>query len=308
MDERTMSFNEGQLKRSGFAEAFNADLIDKMEKRLPLIQHSFSKEFDGDKISAVLHLKKSSTSDHYFLNKFDLSLQKEAQLSRTKQTFYVNRKPVPPTVDTDRRETYENRFTLKEAYNLLAGRPVFKNLVNNEGAEYQAWVKLNLKNKQENGNHEVKQYTKNYGFDLENVLAKYSIKELANDQYKQSLIDSLHRGNLQKATFIDKDGKEERMYVSPHVSLGMLNVYDQEKQRITTDILVEKQYIGNDLANNIKERIAIHDNKMPSQKVDTQESQVPHQKEQHTQKQKKADQKQKNDDPIKKQSKKQKVT
>ncbi|RYZ81704.1 MAG: hypothetical protein EOP04_23470 [Proteobacteria bacterium] len=183
MDERTMSFNEGQLKRSGFAEAFNADLIDKMEKRLPLIQHSFSKEFDGDKVSAVLHLKKSSTSDHYFLNKFDLSLQKEAQLSQTKQTFYVNRKPVPATIDTDRRETYENRFTLKEAYNLLAGRPVFKNLVNNEGVEYQAWVKLNLKNKQENGNHEVKQYTKKYGFDLESILAKYSIKELATDQY-----------------------------------------------------------------------------------------------------------------------------
>jgi gas vesicle protein len=307
MDERTMSFNEGQLKRSGFAEAFNADLIDKMEKRLPLIQHSFSKEFDGDKVSAVLHLKKSSTSDHYFLNKFDLSLQKEAQLSQTKQTFYVNRKPVPATIDTDRRETYENRFTLKEAYNLLAGRPVFKNLVNNEGVEYQAWVKLNLKNKQENGNHEVKQYTKNYGFDLETILAKYSIKELATDQYKQSLIDSLHRGNLQKATFIDKDGKEERMYVSPHVSLGMLNVYDQDKQRITTDILVEKQYIGNDLANNIRERLAIHDNKV-AQNSENRESHTPELKEKQSQKQKKDDQKQKTDDPVKKQSKKQKVT
>jgi gas vesicle protein len=307
MDERTMSFNEGQLKRSGFAEAFNADLIDKMEKRLPLIQHSFSKEFDGDKVSAVLHLKKSSTSDHYFLNKFDLSLQKEAQLSQTKQTFYVNRKPVPATIDTDRRETYENRFTLKEAYNLLAGRPVFKNLVNNEGVEYQAWVKLNLKNKQENGNHEVKQYTKNYGFDLETILAKYSIKELATDQYKQSLIDSLHRGNLQKATFIDRDGKEERMYVSPHVSLGMLNVYDQDKQRITTDILVEKQYIGNDLANNIRERLAIHDKKI-SQNSESREAQTPELKEKHEQKPKKVDQKQKNDDPVKKQSKKQKVT
>jgi hypothetical protein len=307
MDERTMSFNEGQLKRSGFAEAFNADLIDKMEKRLPLIHHSFSKEFDGDKVSAVLHLKKSSTSDHYFLNKFDLSLQKEAQLSQTKQTFYVTRKPVPATIDTDRRETYENRFTLKEAYNLLAGRPVFKNLVNNEGVEYQAWVKLNLKNKQDNGNHEVKQYTKNYGFDLENILAKYSIKELTNDQYKQSLIDSLHRGNLQKATFIDKDGKEERMYVSPHVSLGMLNVYDQEKQRLTTDILVEKQYIGNDLANNIKERLAIHENKV-TQTHDNGESQTPQQKEKQNEKSKKDDLKQKNDDPVKKQSKKQKVT
>jgi len=59
----------------------------------------------------------------------------------------------------------------------------------------------------------MKQYTKNYGFELENVLAKYPIKELANEQYKQSLIDSLHRDNLQKATFVGGDGKEERLHV-----------------------------------------------------------------------------------------------
>ena len=45
----------------------------------------------------------------------------------------------------------------------------------------------------------MKQYHTNYGFDLEKTLGNYPIKELANPQYKESLIDSLHRGNLQKS-------------------------------------------------------------------------------------------------------------
>ena len=31
-----------------------------------------------------------------------------------------------------------------------------------------------------NGNYEMKQYTTNYGFELESVLPKYPIKELGN--------------------------------------------------------------------------------------------------------------------------------
>jgi hypothetical protein len=59
--------------------------------------------------------------------------------------------------------------------------------VNQEGHEYQAWVKLNFKNTMNNGNYEMKQYHTNYGFDLEKTLGHYPIKELANPQYKESL-------------------------------------------------------------------------------------------------------------------------
>ena len=72
MDEKAMSFNEGQLKRTGFAEAFTPELKAQMEQGVAVIQHNFKKEYDGDKVDATLHLKKSATSDYYFLNKFDL--------------------------------------------------------------------------------------------------------------------------------------------------------------------------------------------------------------------------------------------
>lgn len=302
MDEKAMGFNESQLKRTGFAEAFTPELKAKMEQGVPLIQHEFKKNYDGDQVTANLHLKKSATSDYYFLNKFDLQLQKDGQANTVNQTFYVTSKKVAGDGEDNGQQKYkvDNKYTLKEAYNLLAGRPVHKNLVSKEGNEYEAWVKLNLKNKLENGNHEMKQYTKNYGFDLENVLSKYPIKELANEQYKQSLIDSLHRGNLQKVTFVGNDGSEEKLYISPNITLGALNVHNQNKERIPTEQLVEKQYIGKELAEQLKQRVSQQQKQEQKEKPEPAPSLKKELK-------KKQVQKQKSDEPVKKQSRKQKV-
>jgi|GEM_PF-879984 len=252
MDENVITFNERQLQKTGFAEAFTPELQQKMKERVPIIEHAFKKEFEGDKVSAVLHLRKSESSDHYHLNKFDLSLQKEGQLSETKHTFYVN---TVKSMNAEGEKNPDNLFTLKEAYNLLSGRPVFKHLTNVENKAYDSWMQLNLKNKLETGNFEMKQYTKNYGFDLEAVLNKYPIKELTNDQYKANLVDSLNRGNLQKATFVASDGKEEKLYISPVVTMSQLNVYDLDKQRIPTEKLLEKGLVGSELAIQLKERM-----------------------------------------------------
>lgn len=302
MDEKAMGFNESQLKRTGFAEAFTPELKAKMEQGVPLIQHEFKKNYDGDQVTANLHLKKSATSDYYFLNKFDLQLQKDGRTDSVKQTYYITSRKVAGNGEEngEQKAKQDIKYTLKEGYNLLDGRPVYKNLVSKEGNEYEAWNKLNFKKKLDNGNFEMKQYTKNYGFDLENVLSKYPIKELANEQYKQSLIDSLHRGNLQKATFVGNDGSEEKLYISPNITLGALNVYDQNKERIPTEQLVEKQYIGKELAEQLKQRVS------QQQKQEQKEKQEPPPTQKQDQKQKQT-QKQKNDQPEKKQSRKQKA-
>jgi hypothetical protein len=303
MDEKALNFNENQLKRTGFAEAFTPELKAKMEQGLPEIAHPFKKEYDGDRVEATLHLKKSATSDYYFLNKFDLQLQKEGQANAIKQTFYLTQRNKDNEAEDGSKQRLENKYTLKEGYNLLAGRPVFKDLVNHEGKEYQAWVKLNLKNTLNNGNFELKQYHTNYGFDLEKTLGNYPIKELSNPQYKQSLMDSLQRGNLQKATFVGPDGKEEKLFVSPNITFGSLNVYDQNKQRMPTETLVEKQYIGKELAEKLTERVR----QQEQQKVQPpQQQQKPEQTPQQTVK-KTQTQKQEKETPVKKPRQKQKL-
>jgi len=302
MDDKTLSFNENQLKRTGFAEAFTPELKAKMEQGLPEIRHPFKKEYDGDRVEAMLHLKKSTTSEFYFLNKFDLQLQKEGQANAIKQTFYLTQRNKGNEADDGSKQRLENKYTLKEGYNLLAGRPVFKDLVSQEGHAYEAWVKLNFKNTLNNGNFELKQYHTNYGFDLEKTLNNYPIKELANPQYKQSLVDSLQRGNLQKATFVGPDGKEEKLFISPNITFGSLNVYDQNKQRMPTETLVEKQYIGKELAQKLTERVDQRQQQkvQPTQKQESEQTPKEEVKKNQTLKPEK-------EVPVKKQTRKHKI-
>ncbi|MHA4875680.1 hypothetical protein, partial [Enterococcus faecium] len=53
--------------------------------------------------------------------------------------------------------------TAKEAYNLLEGRSVYKELTNKAGVAYKDWIQLDFTKKDKHGNHEVKQFHENYG-------------------------------------------------------------------------------------------------------------------------------------------------
>ncbi|ANI88274.1 hypothetical protein A9P82_02510 [Arachidicoccus ginsenosidimutans] len=135
---------------------------------------------------------------------------------------------------------------MKEGYNLLSGRPVHKQLVSKEGRPFEAWVKLDMKSKLANGNYETNFFTDKYGFSLEKTLKEYPIKELSNTKYTISLIESLHRGNLQSATFVQKDGTEEKLFISPNIKMSSLNVYDENKKLIPVQQLVETNLISKD--------------------------------------------------------------
>src|ERR1044071_10399868 len=102
----------------------------------------------------------------YFFNSYQLNLKQENTSDIMKQTFYINK---------------GNNITLKEAYNLMNGRAINKDLTNKEGQVYNAWVQMDFKETDKNGNYQLKHYHQNYGFDLEKELTKYSIKELENE-------------------------------------------------------------------------------------------------------------------------------
>src|SRR5699024_7008069 len=132
--------------------------------------------FGKDETISTLHFRKSDQSDMYFFNKYDMTLKQENKLEALTQTFYLNK---------------GNSITLKEAYNLMHGREVNKDLTNKEDQVYNAWIQLDMKNSEQNGNFKIKQFHQNYGFDLEKVLSKLSIKELSNEQDKAALLNSL---------------------------------------------------------------------------------------------------------------------
>ena len=253
MTEKELSLFEKQLMKIGLKEAFTPELIDKLKSGGASIEHPFKKSYDGDEANATLHIKKSETSDQYFFNKYDLSVRKDGQAAEMKQTFHLNnfkRKP-----DDEHAAKFYTTFTFKEAFNYLSGRPVWKTFSNANDQHYTAWTVANLKNIQQNGSPEQKQYNQHYPFDLEKVLGGYSIRELAHEGYKTRLMESLQRGNLQLATFIGDDGKEQKLFISPNIPLNALRVYDASKQVVPTEALVEKGYIGKEFAEKLKENV-----------------------------------------------------
>lgn len=99
----------------------------------------------------------------------------------------------------------------------------------------RAWTRLQIdfKNTDNNGNFRINHYHENYGFDLEETLAKHDIKELQNPKYKADLINSLQKGNLQSVTFI-KDDKEIKNFIEANPQFKTITVYDADLKRLDT--------------------------------------------------------------------------
>lgn len=272
MENEADEFHVKQFRRIGMSEAYDDEMKKQMTQGVPEIFVRMHKAYDGDKVEADIYLKKIPDHDTYEIKKFELSLQKEGQENKISQTFYIG--GLKQIHNDDGNVAYrQNRYTLKEGYNLLSGRPVHKELVNKDGAPYDAWVKLDFKNKLPNGNYETNFFTKNYGYNLEKVLKEYPVKELTNPKYAESLTESLRRGNLQSATFMQKDGSEEKLFISPNIKMGSLNVYDENKKLIPTEQLAERNLISKELG----ERLSFQEEKL-LQKQDITKEHKQHQK------------------------------
>ena len=143
-------------------------------------------------------------------------MQKENSKEALEQTFYINK---------------GSNITMKEAYNLMEGRSVNKDLTNKEGELYNSWLQIDFKQTEANGNFKLNQYHQNYGYDLEGALSKHPIKELETPKYKEDLMNSMKKGNLQSATFL-KDGNDVKQYIEASPQFKTINVYDSTMKRI----------------------------------------------------------------------------
>lgn len=216
MNEQNFDYLKNQVKYSGFGDALEAPLKEQIQKGESNFTLKHQADFGGDTINADLHFRKSTSTDMYFFNKYDLSLTKSGQEEPSiNQTFYMGK---------------ENNITLKEGYNLLDGRSVNKDLVNKDQEKYNAWVQLDFKQTDEKGNFKLKQFHENYGFDLNKALESHPIKELKNPEEFNRLTDSLKKGNRQSVTF-DMEGGEQKRFIEASPQFKNLNVYDSNQIR-----------------------------------------------------------------------------
>jgi hypothetical protein len=219
MNTKNLEFLKEGLKYMGFGDKLNADLEKNIERQWKDFQLNLTGEFARenikDRVEFRLDFKKSDQSDMYFFNRYQATLKNDDPAQEKSQTFYV---------------TKNSGVTAKEAYNLLCGRSVNKDLTNKEGQAYNAWLQLDFSQKDKNDNFKVKQFHSGYGYDLEATLKKFPIKELTNDEEKVKLMKSLEKGNLQPVTFL-KEGKEEKMHIEANPQFKALSLYDSKMQK-----------------------------------------------------------------------------
>ncbi|MFV5692885.1 hypothetical protein ACM55K_12735 [Flavobacterium sp. LT1R49] len=216
MNEKNFEYLRDQVKYTGFGEGLESELKDKMQQQTPGFTLNHEAYYGEDVARVSLNFKKSGESDMYFFNSYKVELQKDNSKESLDQTFYINK---------------GSNITMKEAYNLMEGRSVNKDLTNKEGEVYNAWVQMDFKQADTNGNFKLNQYHQNYGYDLEAALSKHPIKELENAKFKDDLMDSLKKGNLQSATFL-KDGNEMKQSIEANPQFKTINVYDSNMKRI----------------------------------------------------------------------------
>ncbi len=229
MNEKNYDYLKDQIKFTGFGEGLENELRDKMQKQTPDFQIAYKAKFGNDELNAVLHFKKSDETDMYFFNRYQVSLKPEQSSETMEQTFYINK---------------GNNVTLKEAFNLMNGRAVNKDLTNKEGDVYNTWLQMDFKQTDNNGNYKMKHFHQNYGYDLDSVLAKHPITELLNEKDKTRLVESLQKGNRQSVTIV-QGNSEKKQFIEANPQFKTINFYDGNMQRIShKQVQNEKQGQG----------------------------------------------------------------
>jgi len=227
MNEKNFLYLKDNIKYLGFGENLDEALKTRLGKELSDFSITYRTEINRKPFEAALHFKKSDSADFYFLNAYSASLQR-SNGEKMQQTFHLNR---------------GKGVTAKEAYNLLEGRAVYKELSNKLGEYYKAWLQIDFENKDKNGNYEIKQYHENYGFDLRSSLGKFAVAELNDSQKEKALMQSLQKGNLQAVT-IDKEGVMSKMFLEANPQYKVVTLYHTDFRRVQKDDIARYQSVG----------------------------------------------------------------
>ncbi|MBS4066682.1 MAG: hypothetical protein KGZ74_19120 [Chitinophagaceae bacterium] len=220
MNNENLQYLTDNIKYMGFGETLKAELERNMSEGKGEFQLHFKAEINKKPFDATLNFRKSDSTDMYFFNNYHASLEK-SNGDKNEQTFYLNK---------------GKGVTAKEAYNLLDGRAVHKELSTKDGQPYKAWIQLDFENKDKNNNFEVKQFHENYGYDLKAAVAKFAVGELNDPDKSKALFQSLEKGNVQSVT-IEKDGSSHKMFMEADPQFKKVTLYDSNMKMVAKESL-----------------------------------------------------------------------
>jgi hypothetical protein len=223
MDTANLEYLQNNLKHTGFGDKLNTELEKQLKTGVPeftlrtseYYMRPDSKKDDlstKDKVDYALQFRKGKDSERYFFNSYTASLEKNGQTAEHK--FYIDK---------------GNGMTRKEAYNLLDGRAVHKELKTKEGESYNAWLKLDPEKK--DAKKPYLSYGEGYGYDVVKALGKHAVKELGDETALKKVVDGLEKGNLVPVTLV-KGGNEERMVAAANPQYKAVDLYGMDGRKV----------------------------------------------------------------------------
>lgn len=237
MNEETLDFYKDQLKYAGFGERLNdqlGELFKNDDEKTVVFNTSieYGKDAAAKTVNYDLRFQRSATSSLFFLNNFSATMEKTPG-ELVSNTFYLDR---------------AKGITAKEAFNLLEGRSVYKELKNKEGESYNAWVKLNPEVKDEKGNMKFSTFNDNYGYDVSKSLEKIQPPDLFFNLSKEDTLKSLQKGNLVE---MHNANKSEKYFVAADPQYKTIAIFNEAG---------EKQFVNNKQADSVSQKPSIAEN------------------------------------------------
>lgn len=232
MNTENLTYLKDNIKYMGFGETMHADLEKNITAGKDAFLLNYKTEINKKPFEAVLHFRKSENSEMYFFNRYEASLERKNGEKLDHQTFYLNK---------------GKGVTAKEAYNLLEGRAVYKEMTNKAGESFKAWIQLDFNNKDKNNNFEVKQYHENYGYDVKAAVSRYAITELDGGEKEKALIQSLQKGNIQSVS-IEHNGSTQKMFIEANPQYKTATLYDGQMKMLQKEAL--QQWLPQKQSNN----------------------------------------------------------
>lgn len=202
MNTENLNYLQKQLLNMGFGEKLN----DELEKNIKSGKKEFTlttdQEYNKQAVDYSLHYK--AGDERVFFNRYDASLRdKDMQ-----HTFYINK---------------GSGITAKEAYNLMDGRSVHKQLENLENEKYHAWIIIDKDQKADNGNFKLRTFTDGWNYKPERAIDKLNIVGINENGARDKLMKSLEKGNRHQVTAI-KDGKEVKLFLEANPAEHRVNL------------------------------------------------------------------------------------
>jgi len=240
MNEQNLDYLKKSLDYLGFGTKLNDVLESAISRELPAFTLGVTQSYTSanakknpalgsDQVRFMLNFNRSKQSDMYFLNDYEVILNKAGSALPIRQVFDLER---------------DNRITALQAYKLLFGnsleRDVYTKSENSEGSEKKkVWFKLNLDVQDAYGNHPLKKFYPEFKFELSDAIDKYPFKGLT-ELGKDGMMKMLRSGHMAPAEMM-VGKKAVAVMVTANPQFKGLDVYDKNMAIIRQDEIFPKK-------------------------------------------------------------------